>query len=112
MSSERERAVYRMQSDFCRALTNPIRLEILHLLGEGERTVTALATLTKLRQANVSQHLAVMRRSRVIKERREGNNVYYSLANAKITEACGMIRCIMTEQLIKEFQTARSGQRQ
>ncbi len=77
-----------MQAEFCRTLTNPKRLEILHLLQAGEKTVSELADVTSLRQANVSQHLSVMRQSRIINERREGNSVYYSLANTKIIEAC------------------------
>jgi ArsR family transcriptional regulator len=48
-----------------------------------------------------------MRHNRIINERREGNSVYYSLANPRITEACNLVREIMTEQLIKEVRATR-----
>jgi len=96
-----------MQSEFCKTLTNPKRLEILHLLERGEKTVTEITNLTGIRQANVSQHLSVMRHNRIINERREGNSVYYSLANPRITEACNLVREIMTEQLVKEVRATR-----
>ena len=108
MPSDKDYAIYKMQSEFCKTLTNPKRLEILHLLEKGEKTVTELSKLTNLRQANVSQHLAVMRHTRIIKERRAGNNVYYSLTHPKITQACNMIRTILTEQLIKEVKSTTS----
>ncbi|WP_455369570.1 ArsR/SmtB family transcription factor [[Eubacterium] cellulosolvens] len=108
MPSDNYHTIYKMQSEFCKTLTNPKRLEILHLLEKGEKSVTELANLTNLRQANVSQHLAVMRHVRIIKERRSGNNVYYSLAHPKITQACNMIRTILTEQLIKDVKSTTS----
>ena len=111
MRTERERAIYKMQSEFCKTLTNPKRLEILHLLEKGEKTVTEIANLTDMRQANASQHLSVMRHSRIINERREGNSVYYSLANPRLTEACNLVREIMTEQLIKEVKATRQSNR-
>ncbi len=112
MLSESEPSLYKLQSEFCKVLTNPKRLEILHILEKGEKTVTELANITQLRQPNVSQHLSVMRRNRIINERREGKSVYYSLSNPRIIEACNLVRSIMKEQLVKEAKTTRSGWRE
>jgi DNA-binding transcriptional ArsR family regulator len=78
-------------------------------LETGEKTVTELANKTKLKQANVSQHLPIMRSIRLIKERREGNRVFYSLANMKIAKACNLMRTMMTEQLLEEVKATSSG---
>jgi DNA-binding transcriptional ArsR family regulator len=112
LPSESEPSLYKLQSEFCKALTNPKRLEILHILEKGEKTVTELANITQLRQSNVSQHLSVMRRNRIINEKREGKSVYYSLSNPRITEACNLVRSIMKEQLVKEAKTTTSGWRE
>ncbi len=50
-----------------------------------------------------------MRSIRMIKERKEGNKVFYSLTNMKIAEACNLMRTIMTEQLLEEVRATRSG---
>ena len=96
---ERERKLYTLQAQLCQVLTDPIRLELLHLIGDGERTVGELVEATGLRQANVSQHLAVMRQRNIFTTRRVGTTVYYALAYPEILEACAIVRGILIKQL-------------
>ena len=49
-------------------------------------------------KANVSQHLAVMRHKGILTTRREGVNIYYSVANSKVIEACTLMREVLFEQ--------------
>jgi DNA-binding transcriptional ArsR family regulator len=79
-------------------LANPKRLEILHELREGELTVGQLASVMGLRQANVSQHLALMRRGNIVVERREGNRVLYRIADKRINKACDIMREVLLHQ--------------
>lgn len=79
-------------------LSNSIRLEILDILQRGEKTVSELVAATGLRQANLSQHLAIMRQRWVVLARKEGANVYYRIANPKIIQACELIREVLFEQ--------------
>jgi len=53
--------VYRLQAGILKTLSNPRRLEIIHLLADGPREVTRLAEEMGISQPNVSQHLALMR---------------------------------------------------
>jgi DNA-binding transcriptional ArsR family regulator len=62
-----------------RLLSDKTRLNILFLLGQGERNVTALCGELKLPQPTVSHHLGLLRMSNVISNRRNGKQVYYSL---------------------------------
>jgi ArsR family transcriptional regulator len=72
---------------------------ILNLLRDGEKSVGELARLVGARQANVSQHLAVLRQSGIVTTRKQGANIYYSVANSKIIRACDLIREVLFERL-------------
>ena len=102
MTKDRER--FRIQAEFCKAMAHPTRLELIDLLKHRDATVTELAEAVEASQANVSQHLAVLRARGVVRADRRGNEVVYSLANRKIVDACVLIRQILTEQA--DFQQA------
>lgn len=91
-----------MQAEVCKALANPVRIEIINLLKNGEKTVTELVDAVGVNQANLSQHLAILRSKKIVDARRSGNTVYYSLTNPKIIEACDLLRQILREQLEAE----------
>ncbi len=88
-----------LHAEICRTLGSANRIEILNALRDGEKTVNELAESLGLRQANVSQHLAVLRQRRVVTTRKEGTNIYYRVANAKIIQACELMRQVLLEQL-------------
>lgn len=88
-----------MHAEICKTLSNPIRLEILSKLRDGKKSVNEIATLTGVRQATVSQHLAVLRQRGVVSTKREGINVYYDVANPKITKACDLMREVLFEHI-------------
>ncbi len=94
-----EREILRLHAELCKMLSNPIRLEILNLIRDGEKTVGELVEATELRQANLSQHLASMRQRGVVMARKDGAKVYYRVANPKIVRACKLIREVLFEQL-------------
>lgn len=97
--AEREKRLYELQAEVCKTLANPKRLEIISALKEGEKTVSDLVGLLGVPKANVSQHLAVMRNTGVLTNRRDGVNIYYSLASPKVTQACMLMREVLTERL-------------
>lgn len=94
-----DKRVFQLHAELCKTLANPIRLEILSLLRDGKKSVSELAALTGVRQATVSQHLAVLRQRGVVSTKREGINVYYDVANPKITKACEIIREVLFEYI-------------
>ena len=98
----------RLQAEICKTLADPKRLMILHELREGEKAVGQLVVELGLPQANVSQHLAILRERGIVTARREGTNVYYSLASPKIAEACDLVREVLVDQLAQNQVLASS----
>lgn len=68
-------------SDLLRSLGNRHRLLILCQLTEGERSVGDLAAFLGLRDSTVSQHLSLLRRDGLVRARREGQTIWYSIAS-------------------------------
>jgi DNA-binding transcriptional ArsR family regulator len=93
-----DKAIFEMQAEICKTLTNPKRIEILNALKTDERTVTDLVNILGASKANVSQHLAVMRHKGILMTRREGVNIFYRVANPKVIEACALMKEVLFEQ--------------
>ena len=76
----------RQASEFLKALSHEARLVILCLLAEGEKSVTEIEEILDLRQPAVSQQLARLRADNLVETRRDGKNIYYSLARKEVRE--------------------------
>lgn len=74
-------AMYDGLSKLLKALANPHRLEIIEMLSQGEKSVEGIVQTTSLTFANASQHLQVLKNNNIVKSRKEGHYVYYSLIN-------------------------------
>lgn len=94
-----EQKLYELHASMCQVFTSPKRLEVLNLLRDKELSVGELAKLAKIRQANLSQHLSILREKGIVKTRRAGTTIYYSLANPKIIDAFDIIREMLLEKL-------------
>lgn len=66
-------------SKLLKALSNPARLEIIEMLSQGEKSVEGIVQTTNLSIANASQHLQVLKNNNIVKSRKEGHYVFYSL---------------------------------
>src|SRR5210317_2191841 len=78
-----------MASNACellKAMANEWRLMILCQLSEGERTVSELQSVLGLSQSALSQHLAVLRREKIVSARKDAQSVFYSLAGDEATK--------------------------
>ena len=91
--------LYKIHAEMCKVFSNSIRLEILNLLRDKELSVTELIEKTKLSQANISQHLSIMKYKDIVISDRKGKNIYYKLTNPKIIKAFDIIREVLTERL-------------
>ncbi len=96
---KQDKTLFELQSEVCKTLASPKRLEILNTLKDGEKTVTDLVEILGVPKANVSQHLAVMRHRGILNTRRDGVNIYYTVANPKVIQACILMREVLTEQM-------------
>ena len=104
MEKQKENKIYELHAEICKILANPKRLQILNLLRNKEMSVNELASLMEIREANVSQHLTVMRQKGILIARREGVNIYYRIANPKVIKACDIMREVLLEQLEERAQ--------
>jgi DNA-binding transcriptional ArsR family regulator len=96
------RPLFKMHAAVCQALSSEHRLAIMYGLKEGERCVSDIADDLGISVHNVSQHLRILRQALLVKPRKEGQTVYYSIANPKFMEACGLMR----QALLEEHQAA------
>ena len=110
-SLELETRLFEMHAALCQTLANPVRLRILNALTDSEKSVNKLVELIGAPQANISQHLAVLRDRNVVAARRDGVSIYYSIANPKIIKACNLIREVLFEQMTATGQLAKKYER-
>ena len=99
--------IYKIHAEMCKVFSNPTRLEILNLLRDNELSVTELIEKTKLSQANISQHLSIMKSKEIVISDRKGKNIYYKLTNPRIIKAFDIIKEILTEKLKKNYKVLR-----
>jgi DNA-binding transcriptional ArsR family regulator len=99
------RQVFKIHADLCKALANEHRLAIMYALSEGEMCVTDLTAEIGLSVHNVSQHLRILQERLLVRPRKEGKRVYYSVTDLKFIQACTLIRQALVEQLRGANQT-------
>jgi len=90
---------YCMHSELCKTLANDKRQMILGALRADELSVGQLVEATGISQANLSQHLSIMRSHGVVNTRRDGQRVYYSISNPKLIQAFDLITEVMRESM-------------
>jgi ArsR family transcriptional regulator, virulence genes transcriptional regulator len=99
-----EDELYRIQAEFCKGLSHPKRLQIIGVLKDGEKSVNDLSEATGIPQANLSQHLAVLRQLGILAKRREGLNIYYTLTDERIVQACEIVKAAIRQRLHRTNQ--------
>jgi ArsR family transcriptional regulator len=98
--------LYRLKAELCKTFSDPKRLMIISELREGEKSVGELTEELKAPQAVVSRHLAVLRHRGVVKARRDGVNIYYSLTDGKILAACDIVHEVLMTQVSRNRELA------
>lgn len=86
-------------AEWLKAMADPTRLRILHAMQNGEKCVTDLLEGMECSQANVSKHLAILRKAGLVDCRREGSSVYYRIADPAVYEICGSVCDSLQQQL-------------
>jgi DNA-binding transcriptional ArsR family regulator len=89
----------RFKAEIFQALAHPTRIAILDLLREGEMTVGAFAEYLNLEQANLSQHLAVLRAKQIVTSRKAGNQVFYTVRDPLIWKLLDLMRRYFQKQV-------------
>ena len=91
--------IFEIQAELCRAMGNPLRMEIVHLLRSRSLNVNDIASAVDQHQATVSRNLTVLRNAGILVTRRDGNNVLYQVANPKLVDVCDLMREVLMEQI-------------
>jgi len=99
--------LYKIHAEICKVFSNSTRLEILNLLRDKQLSVTELIEKTKLSQANISQHLSIMKSKGIVASNRKGKNIYYKLTNPKIIKAFDILRGVLAERLRRNGKIIR-----
>jgi DNA-binding transcriptional ArsR family regulator len=110
-------ALRRFKADIFQALAHPTRIAILESLRDGERSAGALIEQLGIEQANLSQHLAILRAKQLVVNRRSGNQVFYSVRDPIIVKVLDLMRTyfqahlkealVMLGQIEKRHRIAR-----
>ncbi len=101
-----EGEIYERQATICKAFAHPIRIHLLDLLGKGERGFGELQNRIGVSKTNLSQHLAILKAAGVVLTRRNGKQVYASLAIPEVKHACQLIHQVLKSQIRKQHRLA------
>ncbi|QEO09487.1 ArsR/SmtB family transcription factor [Protaetiibacter larvae] len=94
--SHTERPLYEVKAGLFKGLSHPFRIRLLELLADGEEhTVAELQAATGLEASHLSQHLAVLRRHRLVESDRRASHVYYRLAHPDVAELLAVARRLL-----------------
>jgi rhodanese-related sulfurtransferase/DNA-binding transcriptional ArsR family regulator len=105
--------VYGELAKITKSMANPHRLEIIELLAQGEFSVEQIAIQTHLSIASASQHLQVLKVAQLVEINRQGNFIYYRLANKNVFKAwkalrdLGVERIATIDKLVKDFRKSK-----
>ena len=91
--------IFERQAQICKAFAHPGRLRILDLIGNGERGVSDLQKELGLSKTNISQQISVLKSAGVLVTRRNGKQIYCSLAIPEVRQACRLIRGVLRAQI-------------
>ena len=92
-------ALRRFKADIIQALAHPTRIAVVEALRDGEVGAGALLTQLGIEQANLSQHLSILRAKQVVVGRKTGNQVLYSLRDPVLTEVLDLLKQYFQEHL-------------
>lgn len=90
-----------------KAFSSASRLQIIDLLAQRERSVEELAEDTDMSVANTSNHLQVLKRERLVRRRKEGTYVYYTLAGPEVYRAWMAVRALAETRLVEIEETVK-----
>jgi DNA-binding transcriptional ArsR family regulator len=96
------------------ALAHPTRIAVLEVLRDGETSARAIQERLGLEQANLSQHLAILRSRRIVSTRKDGNQVFYSVRNKVLLRVLDLMRQYFeahlneSVQMLNEVQAERA----
>src|SRR3989338_1601488 len=93
--------LYEQVARIGKAMSSPKRLELLELLGQGEKAVDALAQEAAIDTKLASAHLKALKAANLVQGRREGKNIYYRLSGDDVSTLWVTLRTVALEDFIQ-----------
>lgn len=90
--------MFELHAELLKALAYPRRLEIVHLLRGQRLNVGQIQEMLGLPQANLSQHLMILKEAGVVKAQKRGKQVYYRLADKNFVKASDLLREVLVDR--------------
>jgi DNA-binding transcriptional ArsR family regulator len=107
MADQATQSIFEIQAEFCKAMGNPARLQIIHILRESPMIVGEIVNATGFSQSLVSRQLGKLRGVGVVECHRHGNEMIYQLADESIGEVCDLVRKVLTAHTQKQSEAFR-----
>ena len=104
----RKSAMYEQFARIGKALANPVRLELLDLLAQGERSVEDLAETAGMKVSNTSAQLRILAAAGLVDSRRDGVRIYYRLASEEVRSFVGRAQEFAASRLADAELAARN----
>lgn len=95
-----EEGLQQFKADFFKALAHPLRIRILELLVDGEKSVNEIQSCLEKDGSAVSQQLSVLRAKNIVYGMKKGKRVYYSLRDPMIIDLLDVARTIFNNHLV------------
>jgi DNA-binding transcriptional ArsR family regulator len=89
------------KAEFFKALAHPLRIKILELLAEGDKSVNEIQNLAGSEGSAVSQQLTILRGKNIVTGTKEGNRVIYTLRDPMIVDLLAVARQIFNNHLVE-----------
>ena len=100
-------ALRRFKAEVFQALAHPTRIAIIDLLGERELSAGEVMEKLDIEQANLSQHLAVLRSRQLVVNRKVGNQVFYSVRDRLLLQVLALMRTYFQNHLSESLALVR-----
>src|SRR5689334_1524771 len=100
MSSPPPGQLHVFKAEFFKALAHPLRIRILELLLQGERSVQEIQSALDLDQPIVSQQLAILRAKNIVEVRKQGASIHYAVRDPALGELLSVARKIFNNHLM------------
>ena len=92
---------YKIKADFLKALSHPLRLQIIEFLKNGEKNVGSIIKALGIPQSSLSRHLTILREAGVLKSRQQGTVIYYDIEDHDIFHVLRPIAEMLRKKLKK-----------
>jgi ArsR family transcriptional regulator len=97
-----------LHAQVCSGLADPNRILILYELDKGPHNVSDLASTLEIPQPTVSRHLKILRERNMVTSERDGQSVFYSLADKRVIQALDLLRGMLADSLESQINLART----